>query len=117
MTRTTLKKNIHKAVDEIDDTVLLEAVYTILSRTATFGDVLYYDLRVEGLGMRFYSVFQDTIKLISHSPFLFFKTQKNYRQVKIKDFPYYIVYEIENKKIIVSRLFHVKRDPKNKFKD
>lgn len=79
--------------------------------------VIYYDLRVNGLGMRFYSEFQDTIKLISHSPFVFNKRQKNYRQVRIKDFPYYIVYEIEDKKIIISRLFHVKRDPKNKFKN
>ncbi len=34
MTKTTLKKNIHKAVDEIDDATLLEAVYTLLSRVS-----------------------------------------------------------------------------------
>ena len=32
MTRTTLKKNIHKAIDNIDDDAVLEAVYTLLNR-------------------------------------------------------------------------------------
>ena len=34
MTTTTLKKHIHKTIDTIDDTVLLEAVYTILKKNA-----------------------------------------------------------------------------------
>jgi hypothetical protein len=34
MTRTTLKKNIHKAVDSINDDTLLQAVYTLLSRVS-----------------------------------------------------------------------------------
>lgn len=32
MTTVSLKKNIHKAVDKIDDTGLLQAVYTILEK-------------------------------------------------------------------------------------
>ncbi len=32
MTKATLKKNIHKAIDSIDDDSVLEAVYTLLSR-------------------------------------------------------------------------------------
>lgn len=38
MTRTTLRKNIHKAVDSINDDAVLEAVYTLLSKTASFSD-------------------------------------------------------------------------------
>ena len=38
MTRTTLKKNIHKAVDSINDDAVLEAVYTLLSRASFYGD-------------------------------------------------------------------------------
>ena len=34
MTKTTLKKNIHKAIDNIDDDALLQAVYTLLSRVS-----------------------------------------------------------------------------------
>ncbi len=35
MTRTTLKKSIHKAVDSINDDTLLQAVYTLLNRVST----------------------------------------------------------------------------------
>lgn len=31
MTQTALKKKLHKAIDDIDDSELLEAVYTILN--------------------------------------------------------------------------------------
>lgn len=78
--------------------------------------ILYYDLRVAGLGMRFYLKFQDAINAISVTPYLFQRTLKNYRQVKVKGFPFHIVYEVEEERIIVSRLFHAKRNPKSKFK-
>ncbi len=38
MTKTTLKKNIHKAVDKIEDEILLEAVYTLLNRASIYND-------------------------------------------------------------------------------
>ncbi len=78
--------------------------------------IVYYDLLVLGLGMRFYKEFQETINIISINPNLFNKKRKNYRQVKMKKFPFLIVYELESNKIIVSRLFHAKRNPKYKFK-
>ena len=33
MTQTALKKKLHKAIDDTDDSNLLEAIYTILDRT------------------------------------------------------------------------------------
>ena len=38
MTKETLKKNIHKTVDKIDDTALLEAVYTLLNKASNHND-------------------------------------------------------------------------------
>ncbi len=38
MTKTTLKKNIHKAIDNIDDAALLEAVYTLLNKASIYND-------------------------------------------------------------------------------
>jgi hypothetical protein len=35
MTKTTLKKNIHKAIDNINDDAVLQAVYTLLNRVST----------------------------------------------------------------------------------
>jgi hypothetical protein len=34
MTKTALKKELHKAIDNIDDDTLLEAIYTILNSRA-----------------------------------------------------------------------------------
>ena len=34
MTRTTLKKNIHKAIDNINDDDVLQAVYTLLNKVS-----------------------------------------------------------------------------------
>jgi len=34
MTKETLKKNIHQTVDRINDTALLEAVYTLLNKAS-----------------------------------------------------------------------------------
>jgi putative addiction module component (TIGR02574 family) len=42
MTTVNLKKNIHKAVDKIDDAELLQAVYTILERE--IGNLEEYEL-------------------------------------------------------------------------
>jgi hypothetical protein len=35
MTKTALKKELHKAIDNIDDNSILEAVYTILNSRAS----------------------------------------------------------------------------------
>ena len=35
MTKTTLKKNIHKAIDNINDDAILQAVYTLLNNVST----------------------------------------------------------------------------------
>ena len=35
MTKTTLKKNIHKAIDNIDDDAILHAVYTLLNKVSS----------------------------------------------------------------------------------
>jgi hypothetical protein len=48
MTKKALKKQIHKTVDKIDDTALLEAVYTLLNR-ASHSDEDDYEISDEDL--------------------------------------------------------------------
>jgi hypothetical protein len=48
MTKETLKKHIHKTVDKINDTALLEAVYTLLNR-ASHSDEDDYEISDEDL--------------------------------------------------------------------
>ena len=38
MTKTALKKELHKAIDNIEDNSILEAVYTILNSRASYSN-------------------------------------------------------------------------------
>ncbi|MBL0287878.1 MAG: type II toxin-antitoxin system RelE/ParE family toxin [Bacteroidetes bacterium] len=40
---------------------------------------------------------------------------KEYRQTKVNIFPYVIIYELINNKIVIFRIFHTSRNPKHKF--
>ena len=46
MTRTTLKKNIHKAIDSINDDAILEAVFTLLNRVSVDDNWTDEDIRI-----------------------------------------------------------------------
>jgi hypothetical protein len=48
MTATTLKKVLHKAIDNTEDTILLEAVYAILNRNPAMYE---YELSTEQLSV------------------------------------------------------------------
>jgi toxin ParE1/3/4 len=78
--------------------------------------IVYYDLRSSGLGDRFYKEFQETVKIISHSPFSYQIRRKNYRELKMKIFPFSLIYEVGDGKIHINRLFHLKRNPRKKYK-
>lgn len=60
----------------------------------------------------------ETLNKIEDSPDRFRKTYKNYHEAKIKKYPFSIVYFIDEKKqiIIVTTLFHQKRNPERKFR-
>ena len=60
----------------------------------------------------------ETLNKIEDQPDRFRKTYKNYHEAKIKKYPFSIVYFIDEKKqiIIVTTLFHQKRNPERKFR-
>ena len=57
----------------------------------------------------------DRFEALSHTPELFglIKQRPYFRKVKIKRFPYYIVYRIDenNARVIISALIHERRNP------
>lgn len=59
-----------------------------------------------------------TLNDIENKPDHFRLTYKNYREAKTKKYPYSIIYFIDNKTqtIIITTLFHQKRNPKSKFR-
>lgn len=76
----------------------------------------WYEKQQEELGVRLLHEVRKTIQLIVKNPKHFKKIAKEYRQLKTDIFPYVIIYEFINEKIVVYRIFHTSRNPKEKFK-
>ncbi len=77
----------------------------------------YYEGIGPSLGVRLLNEFNDAVVFIEKEPELFQKRFKQFRQVKLKKFPYYVVYRIENDIVAVYRFFHVKRKPLKRIKN
>ena len=78
----------------------------------------WYEKRSLQAAENFILIVQQALNEIEDRPDHFHIVYKNYREVKIKRYPFSIVYFIDEKKqsIIVTTLFHHKRNPKSKFK-
>ena len=50
------------------------------------------------------------------NPYLFKRKYKHYREAIYAKYPYFIVYEIIEKTIIIHSFFHANRNPKTKLK-
>ena len=65
----------------------------------------------------FINQIQNTFDLLCENPFLGKCTYRNVYELRVKKFPFNIVYFIEeaNNQIVVVSIFHDKRNPKKKF--
>lgn len=77
----------------------------------------WYEEQSNGLGEIFLSELDRCYKKIEVQPTLYGKAKKNFRQIKLKRFPYVVVYEIIKSEVIVFAVFHTSRSPKHKFRD
>lgn len=75
---------------------------------------LYYESRKKGLGKRFIETLEIYIDRIQKYPEHYQIKRNPYREVFIKDFPYLIIFEIENKSVIIYAVFNTWRNPGNK---
>jgi plasmid stabilization system protein ParE len=78
----------------------------------------WYEKRSLQAVENFILIVQQTLNEIEDRPDHFRIVYKNYREAKTKRYPYSIVYFIDEKKqsVIITTLFHHKRNPKKKFK-
>lgn len=78
----------------------------------------WYEERSEGLGSRFIASVNKRMDELALQPDKFAKTKGNFREVATDVFPYIIIYEILLKKriVLVSYIFHTKRNPTLKYK-
>ena len=78
--------------------------------------VSWYESQVEGLGKKFLDEWENELKTIARNPFIFQIQYKEFRQSKIKGFPYHIIFEIESDLIVVYSVFHAHRNPRKRYR-
>ena len=77
----------------------------------------FYETKSVGLGDRFLESLETTYRKISLSPknYGFISRAKDLRDVKIKDFPFVVIFQIFDDKVIILRVFNTNRKPPAKF--
>jgi len=76
----------------------------------------YYEEQQNGLGERFLKNIQQRLSYLAKYPLHFNKIEKEFRQVLVDKFPYLIIYEIQERQVIVYAFFHGSQNPEKKFK-
>lgn len=77
---------------------------------------IYYETQQVGLGKRFLAHLQTYLDRIQTYPEHFSIKRKPYREAFIKKFPYLIIYELTENKVIVFSVFNTWQNPEKKKK-
>ncbi len=75
----------------------------------------WYVSKAENLDKKFLLPVEETLLRIKQNPFAFKKVYKKFRQTAVKKFPYVILYEPEQRIVIVYAVFNTWQHPKKKF--
>jgi plasmid stabilization system protein ParE len=70
----------------------------------------WYEKTREGLGDDFLNELEFYYKKLESNPYAFGRASEDLRKVVLKRFPYVIVFEIENKAVVVYAVLHKHRD-------
>ncbi len=73
----------------------------------------YYENQLPGLGKRFLKSLEEAYQKLSHTPqyYTYINFEKDLRDIKIKDFPFVVIFQIMNEKVLVLRVFNTNRNP------
>ena len=80
--------------------------------------VEWYNKRSNIAAENFVKDVQEKIKNICSHPFRYRNTYKYFRETSLMKYPFCIVYFVEERKntIVISSIYHQKRNPKRKYK-
>ena len=75
----------------------------------------FYEEQSEGLGKRFLKSLEDAYSKLSHTPkyYGFIRNDKEFRDIKIKNFPFVIIFQIVENKVLILRVFNTNRNPES----
>lgn len=73
----------------------------------------YYEEQSIGLGERFLKAVEEAYSKLSQTPqfYGYIRHDKNIRDLKIKTFPFVIIFQIVENTVLVLRVFNTNRDP------
>jgi hypothetical protein len=91
--------------------ILLEEAISEITESS-----LFYNENAPGLGLEFEMEVFQLLERIKDNPLLFPVKFANIHEALLTRFPFVVTYEIFGKQIIVSAVFHTKRNPNKKIK-
>ena len=71
----------------------------------------YYEEKRLGLGNDFLLCIEAALDKLQRNPLIYRKIHKELRRISIARFPYRIFYFVQDNKIIVTAVFHVRKSP------
>ena len=90
--------------------IILESAITDISDSC-----IYYNKAVSGLGFEFEEEVFRLLQLIKQNPFLFPIKFANIHEAVLSTFPFVINYELLDKIIVVTAVFHTRQKPVKKI--
>ncbi len=83
------------------------------AETDTLDAYIFYETQQSGLGERFLKSVEESYKKLSQTPqyYSYINSKKDLRDIKIKDFPFVIIYQIADDRVLILRVFNTNRNP------
>jgi plasmid stabilization system protein ParE len=73
----------------------------------------YYEEKRVGLGHEFLLCIEEALNKLQRNLLVYRKIHKELRRIPIRRFPYRIFYFVNNSNVIVTALFHARKDPRS----
>ncbi|OSZ78846.1 hypothetical protein CAP35_11525 [Chitinophagaceae bacterium IBVUCB1] len=77
---------------------------------------LWYEEQQQGLGEKFAKAVRGKLDKITSNPKLYYIRKGVFREAVLDNFPFIIVFIIEESNIIIASIFHTKRNPSKKYR-
>jgi len=91
-------------------------IYEIVLQSEAIEDIQivfdWYERQRSGLGYEFISEIEEGLERLSRHPQHYSATTQKYRKLRIKRFPYLIIFEIEDLKVIINSVKRISQEPK-----
>lgn len=71
----------------------------------------YYEEKREGLGHDFLLCVEEALNKVQRNPLIYRKIHKELRRIPIARFPYRIFYFVQYQNVIITAVFHARKDP------